>query len=223
LAGKVCLGLALPFWRFCFGLCLSFWEMSVGYGFLEVDRPRFVHYWQQIDFIRRLKFSSLLVVGPGDFVVVDFFRRNGFDVKTLDYDSSLSPDFLLDLRDVGSLKAHFGVVLASEVLEHLNFEHLPKVLSDLHNLCDFLVVSVPYSYLRLPFGDNGLFKTRIPFFFWSPKKFSDSDFEHHKWSVGFRHYSRARLRRLFLEHFSIVEEKICYDTNCVFWVLKSIP
>jgi hypothetical protein len=207
-----------------------------GYDYETIDKNRFIHYFQQIDRIRRLKPKNILIAGAGDHTISDFFSRQGVKVQTLDVDANLFPDYLCDIRDIDKIKEKFDIVVVSEVLEHLNFEHIPELLTKLSKIGKYILISVPYVYLRLIgqncgkirlFGnvflisDNGYLKLRMPYFFWNPKKYPDSNYDIHKWSIGFKGYSRARFRKLLLRDYDILEEKIEFDTNCIFWVCQS--
>src|ERR1700694_3362087 len=78
---------------------------------------RFIHYWQQIHHIRKLKPGKILEIGPGDHTVTDFLRRKGFGIQTLDNDSRLHPDYQRDIRERLNIDARFDLVLACEVLD----------------------------------------------------------------------------------------------------------
>lgn len=210
-----------------------------GYNLYDIEELRFVHYFKQIEFIRRYSRpeQSILIIGPGDYIISDFLKRQGFKVKTLDIDISLEPNFLCDLKDIiFNVKEHFDLILISEVLEHLNWQYIPQVLFDLSKIADRLLISVPYAYLRL-FGhgdsgkiriykdfhlisDAGLIQTRIPYFFWTPKKYPDSDTESHKWCIGYKGYSQSKFRKEILREWKIIEEKIHWNTDTIFWLCE---
>ena len=208
-----------------------------GYDLDTIDKPRFCHYFDQIEILRELKPKSVLIIGIGDYVLYDYLKRLGVHVKTLDNDSTLNPDFCCDIRDKEALNKivlHFDVVIACEILEHIQFNQVSGVLKSLSKLGRRIIVSVPYMYLRM-FGkdgkfkitknlylisDNGWLKTKIPYFFWIPKKYPDTDFELHKWAVGFCGYSRRKVRNMISQDYWVLREKVYYPTNAIFYILE---
>ncbi|MCX6654326.1 MAG: hypothetical protein NTY03_04295 [Candidatus Bathyarchaeota archaeon] len=212
-------------------------DKMTGYNLNEIDKPRFVHYFDQIELLRELKPKSVLIIGMGDYVLYDYLKRLGTRIRTLDNDANLKPDYCCDVRDSEALQAieeHFDVVVACEILEHIQFKQVSGVLKSLSKLGRRIVVSVPYMYLRM-FGkdgrlkiakdlylisDNGWLKTKIPYFFWIPRRYPDDDYENHKWAVGFLGYSRKRLRETILQDCWILREKVYYPTNAIFYILE---
>jgi hypothetical protein len=208
-----------------------------GYDLDTIDKPRFCHYFDQIEILRELKPKSVLIIGIGDYVLYDYLKRLGVHVKTLDNDSNLKPDFCCDVRDKDKMNAiqyRFDVVIGCEILEHIQFNQVSEVLKSFSRLGRLVLISVPYMYLRM-FGkdgklkitkdlylisDNGWLKTKIPYFFWIPKKYPDTDFELHKWAVGFFGYSRRKVRAMLSLNNWILKEKVYYPTNAIFYILE---
>jgi hypothetical protein len=138
---------------------------------------RFMHYWQQVAEVMRLEPQSVLEIGPGDNTVSDFLTRKGINVVTADNDPALQPDYLINLLDVNfadKINRTFDLCLASAVLEHLPFKHVRRVLNQLSNLASYLVISVPYTTIRLfperpDYGKviscEGRVMTFIPYYF----------------------------------------------------------
>jgi len=113
---------------------------------------RFIHYYQQIRHVMALRPQKVLEVGPGDHTVCDFMSRKGIEVRTLDADPNLQPDYVGDLRTDLPIAEKFDLVLASEVFEHMNLKWLDPVLKRIKQRLvsgGHLVVSVPYSTVRI--------------------------------------------------------------------------
>jgi hypothetical protein len=138
---------------------------------------RFIHYWHQIELVLRLRPKSVLEIGPGDHTVSDFLIRKGIDVSTLDNHDALKPDYLIDLLDPNfteKINQKFDICLASQVLEHVSFGNFISILKKLAQLAEYLVISVPYTTIRLfperpDYGKiiscEGRLMTHIPHYF----------------------------------------------------------
>jgi septum formation topological specificity factor MinE len=122
------------------------------FNYQDLTVFRFIHYYQQIINILKLKPSRVLEIGPGDHTITDFLRRKGIYVKTFDNDKNLFPDYYGDIREDFGIKEKFDLVLASEVLEHINFKYVETVIENIYKVIDkngYLIISLPYSTLRL--------------------------------------------------------------------------
>lgn len=210
--------------------------MKNDYDFKNIDLPRFVHYYDQINLTRSIYFKSVLIIGIGDHIIEDYLKRCGFVVKTFDIDPKLTPDYLGDIRDF-NVTEHFDLVIMSEVLEHLDYALAEGIVDRLSRIANYVIISVPYVYIRLLgigeqgkfriFGnlflisDNGVIKTRIPYFFHTPKQYGANDLEHHKWSIGFKKYNAKGFCNILRKQYHIREQLIKYDTNTIFWVLTT--
>lgn len=136
---------------------------------------RFVHYYQQISHILKLEPKRVLEIGPGDYTVTDFLQRKGIYVKTFDNDKELFPDYTGDIRNPLEINEKFDLVLASEVLEHVDFKYVEKIIQNFYkviNVNGYLVISLPYSTVRIfpkrpDYGRvvscEGLLYTFVPF------------------------------------------------------------
>lgn len=141
---------------------------------------RFIHYYQQINHIMKLKPSRILELGPGDHTITDFLRRKNFYVKTFDNNKELHTDYFGDIREKLIIPESFDLVIASEVFEHANVKYLDQILKNINEVLienGYLIVSLPYSTLRLfPRHTNygkiascsGVLYTYLPMYFFQP-------------------------------------------------------
>jgi predicted SAM-dependent methyltransferase len=118
----------------------------------------------------------MLEIGAGDHTVADFLTRKGIIVKTFDNDANLRPDYVGDMRNRLTIGEKFDLILASEVLEHVNIRWLDTICNNLKKALlpnGYLVVSLPYSTVRLfpkrySYGRilscEGRLQTHIPYF-----------------------------------------------------------
>ncbi|NQV88703.1 MAG: hypothetical protein HQ488_00060 [Parcubacteria group bacterium] len=91
----------------------------------------------------------------------------GFEIKTMDIDERIKPDFVCDVSSEGLLKlnANFDLVIAAEVLEHIRYEDSLKVLDNLRSITSKLLITLPHTNNGATFW---YMKLKIPMFkIWS--------------------------------------------------------
>jgi len=229
------------------------------FNYSDYSPERFIHYYQQIMHVLRFAPNAMLEIGPGDHTVTDFLRRKGINVETYDNDEALSPTYLGDIRQPLLINKTYDLILASEVLEHMNIKWLSQTLSYIKkNMADdgILLVSIPYSTVRLfpprnKYGKiiscEGRIHTYIPMHIFTSltyplrifyrlvikrqgftkalekldvPHYPDDEFVAHQWDLALKPTTRKFVRKIFEEHFSVLEETIYVNTNCVFYALK---
>jgi len=178
------------------------------------DKNRFINYWYQISYCLELKPASVLETGVGNKFVYNYLKTNHFNIKSLDFDPELKPDYTGDIRDFRPGK-EFEMVLCCEVLEHLPLDDLPAALETLSRLSSkYVLISLPQRIL--PF----LFQLKLPklpvlkVFFHLPRlprvKFS-FDGQHH-WELETKGASKKIIFRHFRESgFEIVRSDVYQD------------
>lgn len=198
------------------------------------DSPeRFISYLRQIDLTKGLGVEKVLEVGIGNKTVSNYLKQWGFMVTTCDYDESLQPDIVADIRELPMGENSFDVVLACEVLEHLPWEDVSTALSELRRVTrKYVIVSVPYSSLSLEIIFSSqviskIFKVpcwdlffRVPMFF---RGFKPRGHGKHCWEMGRRNYSIRKVRKALREKFDIVKESrslLSSNLNHYFFVLE---
>ena len=173
------------------------------------DLPRFISYFYQIDIARKLQPKNILEVGIGNGTVTSYLRQQGFQIVTCDFDKSLEPDFIADIRKLPFKDASFDVVLAYEILEHLPWEDVDKALNELARVSKKnVVISLPYAslafecVLRLPLLYSLIGKSFIDLKFHIPKFFQRIHFNgEHYWEIGWRGFALSRIRRRLKHRF----------------------
>jgi hypothetical protein len=184
------------------------------------SEERFISYHTQKDQILKLLALSnnpkprVLEIGSGSGFLSKYLKSEGVDVKTFDFDSSLNPDFLGDVRSLSqSVKEKFDVVACFETLEHIPFESLEKAFSEIRAVTsDYFIMSVPYIrlYLNIRFK-LPLLKARYLIVSW-PFAVRHQFKGEHYWELGKKGYSRRRLMGL-LEKFFKVERDFTNPLN----------
>ncbi len=185
------------------------------YQFHQYDYiDRWASYWHQIDEILKLNPEKVLEIGVGNKMVFDYLRRAGLEVKTLDLDSSLNPDFTASVIQMPLPDNSFDVVLCAEVLEHLPFNDFEKALAELKRVSGGnIVLSLPHFgppvkiCFKIPFLKEVRFAFKIPVFL--KHKFNGE----HYWEIGKKGYSCRRIRGIIRKHFKIKKEFIPFENQ----------
>jgi hypothetical protein len=195
---------------------------------------RFISYYHQLRSICHLKVNSILEIGIGNRTVSNYLLEHGYDIKTLDLDEKLKPDFIGDIRKIPIEKDTFDAVLAAEVIEHIPWNDVSGALLEIHRITKkYAIISTPYSsgsievifasqifskFLKRPYIN---FCIRIPKF-WHKHKY-DGQLISHCWEMGRKGFSKSAVRKLLSEHFNIIEESmscLSVDLNHYFFVLE---
>lgn len=170
---------------------------------LEYDsKPRWVSYWYQIAEIIARNPKSVLEIGIGNGTVSDYLKKLGIKVTTCDFDKSLKPDVVGDIRKLPFSKNSFDLVLCAEVLEHIPFKDFPRALSQIHRVTkESVVIALPHFSLTniyigakiIPFVPKAEFGLKI-----------DLPIKHkflgeHYWEIGKRGYSLKAVNRTILK------------------------
>lgn len=175
---------------------------------------RFISYFYQADLIRELKPDNVLEIGIGNKTVVNYLKQNGIKIDTCDFDESLKPDYVADIRNLPFKNGSYDVVMACEILEHIPWKDVDKALNELHRISKkFALISIPYSaasfelILKFPLIEKILKKPFIDLFFRMPYSFVDINFSgQHYWEMGKKNYPIKKVKRAFEKYFKILKE-----------------
>ena len=158
------------------------------------DIFRFISYFYQCDTVLNLNPQSVLEIGVGNKLFSNYLKGREISVTTCDYDSSLNPDVVADVRDLSKFKDHsFDAVVAFEILEHIAWEDLDLALKEFRRISkNYVVISVPQTgwffnmCLEIPFVKRKLFNIGFSISrFWADMKPRSE----HCWEIGFKNYS----------------------------------
>ena len=129
------------------------------YSFEKYVYPdRWASYWHQINEVIKTKPTNLLIVGKGDGIVESILKRYIHEVKTLDVDEKLMPDFVVSVEKMPFQDNYFDTILCAEVLEHLPFNKMGDSLKEIRRICNRnVIISLPH------FGPSIKLLIKIPF------------------------------------------------------------
>lgn len=121
------------------------------YDFLTyVGVERWVSFYHQIVEVLELAkhvdndHFTILEIGIGNGVTKAVLKQLGFNIKTVDIDADLEPDFvdhLPNLKIIATKK--FDCIICFEVLEHIKFEDVEAALRRMSEISPNLIISVP--------------------------------------------------------------------------------
>ena len=147
---------------------------------------RFTAYAYQIREILNSGANKVLEIGPGNGVVTYVLRQSGIHVDTLDFDSTLKPDFVASVLDMPFPPNSYDAVICCQVLEHLPWDSFYKAMLGISTISRTkIVLSLPHVSKRyfvefkLPMLTQRLWEIDIPVKN-IPMKFNGE----HYWEIG---------------------------------------
>ena len=178
----------------------------------ELPLSAFINAYYQVRDVASLSdCHRVLVVGPGQGLVVPVLRWRGYSVETFDIDSTFAPDHLGSVHDLSRFTTgQFDAIIASHVLEHLAEPHLDTALGEMARVGRYSLIYLPvagrYAALRMQPGTLNLdWQLRFNLFnyFERPdgitRKYARGE---HYWEIGRRGFRvrdvKARLARFFV-------------------------
>ena len=165
-----------------------------------------------------------MIIGKGDGVVELILKKHIREIKTLDIDEKLMPDFIASVEKTPFQDNYFETILCAEVLEHLPFDKFASSLGEIKRICNKnVIMSLPH------FGPSIKFLIKIPFFreisisfkipFYKKHVFNGE----HYWEIGKKDYSRGKVRRIIKQYFKIEKEFMPFENQYHrFFVLTKI-
>ena len=109
-----------------------------------ITLERFISYYFQFKEITSLPVESVLEIGIGNGIVSAGLRQMGYRVTTCDFDASVHPDVVADVRHLPLPDASQDVVMACQILEHIPFEEFEATLRELMRVSrKYVLISLP--------------------------------------------------------------------------------
>ena len=164
-----------------------------------VSYERWFSYYTQINEILKLGPSSVLVVGPGDHILVQILISKGIEVETVDIESKFDPTYKISILEISqNIEKKYDLVVCFQVLEHLEFKYFETGLQELKSVSlGPVFISLPYKSYRF-FNSLFMFPKGKLFFLsiFIPKFFQRHTFDgEHYWEVGARNYPKKQIIR----------------------------
>ncbi len=159
---------------------------------------RWMSYWHQLVMVRRNDPKTVLEIGVGEGLVARELELGGVKVTTVDIAEDLHPDVVGSVMALPFADNSFDLVLAAEILEHIEFSDVPVALREIARVARAqVVISVPHPgwvfsiNYKLPMVPRIEHFAQIPFF-WKEHVFNGE----HYWELGKKGYSMSRFLKL---------------------------
>lgn len=163
-----------------------------------LTKQRLLSYYNQARIIQSLgkQVKSVLEIGIFNSLFSEMLTPDGYHITRADFDPSLKPDILLDLKSDFKLPPNeFDAIVLFQVLEHIPYECLEGVLKKLaESTKKFIVISLPYHSEHFSLQFHFSYQRarhlllKIPRF-WSTKPYC----EEHCWEIGLKDYPLHRI------------------------------
>lgn len=113
-------------------------------SYLSVNR--WSTYSLLIQCVLELDPKKILEIGPGNRLVADILKKFGYNIKVLDINASLNPDYKIDIRNNSliDLKGQFDLIIASQVLEHIKYPEFLDVMYNISLITSNSIITLPY-------------------------------------------------------------------------------
>lgn len=176
---------------------------------------RWVSYWYQIQAVLRARPTTVLEIGPGTGVMSHYLRnRLGIEVTTFDFDKSLNPDVVGDVRNLKNYfsPGSFDCVCAFQVLEHIPYEDFEKTLDHLAIVSrDSVLISLPYWGYFFQFRLRVFKRFSLCFGRKITRPFTWHFNGQHYWEIGTRQFPLRRVVKSISAKLLIERHYFCPD------------
>ena len=148
-----------------------------------LDRGRWASYREVICEVNRINPSKILEIGPGNGIVSCILKTLGFNIYTLDINSTIKPDIIGSVAELPIKSDSFDLIVAQQILEHLPFSRFPQIISDFSSIAKVAIISLPHVSFHFTFG------VKLPLLKWhsvsvaAPFTIGRTSRDHH-WEIG---------------------------------------
>lgn len=175
-----------------------------------ITKERWQSYYHQIDEVIKARSKKVLVIGKGDGIVPCILSTLGIEVVTFDFDETLHPDILGDLRHIDEYVSPdvFDTILCCEVLEHIPFKYFEEILKKISLLKPkHFIISIPNNSCRCKYD----IRVYIPHFIsFKKRKIAYDDINskfrfngEHYWEIGVKGKEYHVITQILNKYFNI--------------------
>lgn len=155
--------------------------------------------------------GSVLEIGIGNGLVSAWLRQLGYQTTTCDFDATVKPDLVADVRKLPLSDGQFNLVMACQILEHLPWQEFDVALRELARVSNkYVLVSLPRRHtgfecvLKFP-GIRALIKRNyLTFFLEWPLRFPGfAESGQHYWEIDTWQVSMRDVREQMEKYFFV--------------------
>lgn len=182
----------------------------------QLGKSSFLNAFYQYRDIEQLQPNkNVLIVGPGQGLLVEILKWKNYLVTTIDVDQKANPDLICSVHDMSIFgDMTFDVVVVSHVLEHIPPSLLESSLKEIarigRNAIIYLPLAGKHFSLRIDFGVRNLSFNAFADFvnrFRRPNEKTPVFCENqHYWEIGVPGYSKGVIRGWLRTNFDILSE-----------------
>lgn len=176
-----------------------------------VNKSRWNSYYNQIHEVMASNGESVLIIGPGDNIVVDLLKKFGKRVTTFDFAPDLKPDIIGDVTKIDDIiNEKYDIVLCCQVLEHIPFNRFEETIKRISLVTrKRLILSLPYNSTYIKFNLRILgfreccFIKRINIFWHRKFRFQFEGNNEHYWEIGIPKISDKKISTILNRYFNL--------------------
>lgn len=185
-------------------------------------------YYYQITEVIKSNPNKLLIIGKGDGIVPAILLNMGIEVTTFDYDETLKPDILGDVKLIDQYvkRGQYDTILCCEVLEHIPFEFFDIIIKKFSDLnVKKVVLSLPnYSkdcVLDLKLQIGKLFNVRKRIINYNRIGKEVWCKEEHFWEINVKDKTLKRIKEILKKYYNIENMFYVFENEYhIFFILK---
>lgn len=120
-------------------------SVNIFYSFNNYCSPkRWMTYYNQIDKIINSNSKSVLVIGPGDYIVPLVVQHYKPKILVETFDIKEGATYQGDLKEISSIvNKKYDYIVCCEVLEHIEFDEFENIISQLKEIGNNILISLP--------------------------------------------------------------------------------
>lgn len=197
------------------------------------SKVRILTYWYQLSEILSTNSKCAIEIGIGSGFITSYLKHIGIEVKTLDINEELKPDYVSSVLDIRNNKNNIGlydIVICCRVLHHIEFEKFHLALENLHSITKkHILLSLPvdearfYFMFRYTSSQIFTFSIKFPLFF---KKFYSYLFNKNigsgLWQINSTSETKLKnINSIINKDFRIIHSyQLPEDKSHCFWLLE---
>lgn len=195
------------------------------YSFAQyVPESRWQSYWQQINQVLSFSPKSILIIGVGDGVVVNYLKNYVENVQTLDIEADLNPNIVASVTNMPIADNSFDMVMCAEVLEHIPFDEFKKALSEIKRVAKKnVIISLPHFGPAVKISFKIPFLNEIKFAFKIPYAKQHVLGGQHFWEIGKKNYKVKFINQIIADYFNIIKDFVPFDNQYHHFYILSKP